>query len=101
MAESSDTILEKLRRVEPEPGSGLALRGKPHVILVLAVLAVMCLNVLRLAGMSISLESYTWLHDGTGATLFRLSILVIIIAAFGFAALRCTPAKAPEIPDAA
>lgn len=87
-------------------GSGLGAmrfsRLRPaYVILVLAVLAVMSLNVLRLAGMSISLEAYTWLHDGTGATLFRLSILVIIIAAFGFAAIRCTPVKAPEIPDAA
>jgi fused signal recognition particle receptor len=32
-----DAILEKLRRVEPEAGSGLALRGRPHVILVLGV----------------------------------------------------------------
>lgn len=30
-------ILEKLRRVEPAPGSALALTGKPHVILVLGV----------------------------------------------------------------
>jgi fused signal recognition particle receptor len=32
-----DAILGKLRRVEPEPGAGLALHGRPHVILVLGV----------------------------------------------------------------
>ncbi|MDJ0852387.1 MAG: signal recognition particle-docking protein FtsY [Myxococcota bacterium] len=32
-----DAVAEKLRRVQPEPGGGLALSGKPHVILVLGV----------------------------------------------------------------
>jgi len=64
-----------------------------YSILVLAMLAVTFINALRLAGMSISLDAYMWLHEGAGATFFRLSILVTILAAYGFAALRRPPAR--------
>ncbi len=68
-----------------------------HIVMVLAALTAIFLNGMRLAIMSSSNVAFEWLHAGSGAMIFRISLLAIIIVSFAFVILQRHPVNVTSI----